>query len=292
MTGTLNESDAAAVIAAIESGTPIEHHYAHVALTTNDDDKIDIPIRRVTDGEGGSKLEVFSDALDALEKRQPAPARRTTSHTLHELDSLIAHVNRYKSADAIAWADVAAARIVVVFNDHPQGHIGAAWRDHRATYTCPKSPEWLAWCALDGQSMTQARFADFVESRLEDLKQHNETMSKPLDVLQMARNLVIRSKGTFERQLNPTTGENLLVNKNEHESTSTPIPRAFGLAISVFEGGTKYAVEARVRLQMVEGVPMFGYVLHRRKEIERDAFNDVRKAVNDQCSILILAGTP
>lgn len=289
---TSNDSNAAAIIASVEEGTPIEQHFAHLSLTADESDPIEIPIRRVQDGEGGSRLEVFADALEHLEARQPSPARRKGSHVLHELDSLIAHVNRYKNADAIAWANAGDARVTVVFNDHPAGPSAAAWRDHRATYTCPKSPEWLAWTALDGSLMAQDKFADFVESRLEDLSQHSDGLPKPLEVLAMARNLIIRSKGTYERQLNPTTGENLLVSKTENETTSTAIPRAFGLAIPVFENGAKYAVEARVRLTMTEGKPMFSFVLHRRKEIERDAFGDVRKAIAEQTGIVVLAGVP
>lgn len=289
---TSNDSNAAAIIASVEEGAPIEHRFAHLALRDDDGDLITVPIRQVSDGEGGKRLEVFADALEHLEARQPSPARRKGSHTLHELDSLIVHVNRYKNDDAIAWANAGAAQIVVVFNDHPSGDHRAAWRDHRATYTCPKSPEWLAWTALDGVPMPQDKFADFVESRLEDLSQHSDGLPKPLEVLAMARNLIIRSKGTYERQLNPTTGENLLVSKTENETTSTAIPRAFGLAIPVFENGAKYAVEARVRLAMTEGKPMFSFVLHRRKEIERDAFGDVRKAIAEQTGIVVLAGTP
>lgn len=288
-----NDSDAAAIIASVEEGAPIEQRFAHLSLTANENDGIEIPIREVSD-DNGARIEVFKDALEALEDRQEAPRRRRTTHVLHELDSLIAYANRYKGDHTLAWAHNADAKVAIVFNDHPgtAKPSDAAWRDHRAIYTCPRSPEWIAWTSLDGQSMPQDKFADFIESRLEDLRA-GDGLPKPLDVLTMARHLVVRSKGTFERQLNPTTGENILVNKIENEpAASTTIPRAFGLGIPVFENGTVYAVEARIRMQILEGRATFGYVLHRRKEIERDAFSDVRKAVAERTGIVVLAGAP
>ena len=62
--------------------------------------------------------------------------------------------------------------------------------------------------------------------------------------------------------------------------------------VVVFEGGVRYSVECRVRFAITEGVPAFSFTMHRRKEIERDAFNAVRLKVGEQTKRLILAGTP
>lgn len=175
---------------------------------------------------------------------------------------------------------------------HPEGASSkAAWRQHRAVYTCPRSPEWKAWSEQDGRPLAQEAFADFIEARLEDLKA-GEGYPKPLDVLQMARHLVMHQKGTFKRKIDPTNGNGILINKVENDAGSTVIPRAFQLAIPVFEGGTRYLIEARVRFAIAEGRPVFSYTLHRRKEIERDAFNKVRSKFQAATAVVVLAGTP
>jgi uncharacterized protein YfdQ (DUF2303 family) len=143
--------------------------------------------------------------------------------------------------------------------------------------------------------MTQSAFADWIDQNMEDLtsERGKETgFPPPVAVLEMARSLQIHTKGRYERQINPTTGDHSLVCKQESESSSTPIPRAFLLALPVFEGGEFYRVEARIRLQMRDGAPLFTYVLHRRAEIERDAFGSVRKQVALEGKVQVFAGRP
>ena len=251
--------------------------------------KIPVVLMRGSDGE--ISVEVLERAIGMLDQRLPAPRAREGVQVLTELASLIEYANRYKTPSAIAWADTKACRIGVVFDEHPAGPDVAAWRRFRATYTCPRSAEWMAWCQFDGQPMKQEQFADFIEARLEDLRAA-DGMPKPLDVLTVARNLVMRTRGTFERSVDPTTGANVLVNKVENEPAgSTTIPRAFAIGVPVFEGGDLYQVEVRIRVAVTEGRATFSYVMHRRPEIERAAFADIRKAVADGTGLPVLAGT-
>jgi uncharacterized protein YfdQ (DUF2303 family) len=255
---------------------------------------VKVPVATLDQGEGGVRVAVLTDALAELDKRAAYPRRREGTFKLTELESFIAYINRYKDEHTtIAWADSERCQVTTVFDDHSGGGdtTNASWRAHRAVYSCPRSAEWQAWCEQDGRAMPQEKFGDFIEARLEDLRSA-DGYPKPLDVLAMARHLVVRSKGTFERQVNPTTGEGILVNKLENDTDSTVIPRAFVLGIPVFEGGDAYQVEARVRFAITEGRAAFSYTLHRRKEIERDAFADVRAKVVASTSVVLLAGSP
>lgn len=264
-----------------------------------DDPGTKVPVILVTDAEGGTSPKLAEEILGELDKRAPGPRRRTGTVTLTEVGSLIEYMKRYQGPDTVAYANTKAVQFTVVFDEHPAGAsaagakagAGTAWREHRAVYTCPKSPEWLAWSACDGKAMRQEEFADFLEARLEDMAIAAD-MPKPVEVLKVARELHIRTKGTFQREVNPTTGDSILVNKNETESGSTVIPRAFALAIPVFEGGERYHVEARVRFQLTGSGPMFSYTMHRRAEIERDAFDGVRKIIATATERPVFAGTP
>lgn len=281
----------AAIIAACREDLVIAERHDVLSLREHGPS---VPIRTVIDPQNGcTRVEVFADALDALEARDTKPRRRVGRVAFHEVDSLIQYVQRFGREDTIVYANPGTFAVEVVLNEHPKGedNTDAAWRDHRATYSCPRSPEWIAWCEHDGKPMTQEKFADFIESRLEDLRAA-PGMPAPTDVLTMARNLIMRTKGTFERQINPTTGASVLVNKTETDTGSTEIPRAFAIGVAVFEGGVPYQVEARVRLEIKEGRAAFAYVLHRRKEIERDAFQAVRAQIASETGKLVLAGNP
>jgi len=250
-----------------------------------------IPVCLTKDDNGRSTVTVLKDVLAVKDERAPVPRRRTGVTHLHELDSFVAFVNRFKSDESAVYAEVSSFSVTAVINEHPEGPVAARWRDHRAVYKCPRSPEWIAWTSIDGKAMAQDAFADWIEARLEDLAVGDRGPA-PTEVLRVARDLQVHTKGTFSRAIDPTTGTGHLVCKTENESASTPIPRAFFLSIPVFDGGQRYLVEARVRFAMVEGRPSFTVILHRRPEIERDAFMDVRVRVAQGCELPVFAGSP
>jgi|SRR5688572_24978383 len=262
-------------------------------IETYDIDGVALPLALRRCGRGESSVVVLEDALRIADSRATTPRRRIGTARIAELDSFTEHVNRYKSAATLIWADVEAMQLTAVYNEHPEGalDITTGWRDFRAVYTCPRSPEWLAWTAADGKAMHQDAFADFLEARLEDLI-GGDGFPKPVDMLQMARDLVVRSKGTFERKVDVTNGNNILVNKTETDTGSTVIPRSFLIGVPVFEGGSRYQVEARIRFALIQGTPSFAFVLHRRREVERDAFGDVRSKAAAATELPVYAGKP
>lgn len=152
--------------------------------------------------------------------------------------------------------------------------------------------------ANDGVAMSQDAFGQLIDDNMADLANPNaggalETeVAMPTALLQMARNLVVRTKGEFSRAVNVTTGEGTLVIKTENEESSTKIPRAFALGIPVFEGGTIYYVEARIRFAMVNQRPTFAYSLYQTEKTIGDAFSEVRKVVADATALPIFAGSP
>jgi uncharacterized protein YfdQ (DUF2303 family) len=139
--------------------------------------------------------------------------------------------------------------------------------------------------------MSQEAFADFIDEHFPDLI-GEEGFPQPMAILEMARNLTINTRGTFTKQLHPTTGDINLVCRQETESTSTVVPRAFLLAIPVFIGGERWRVEARVKVRVNEGRAHIGYELHRADEIRRGAFEQVRDAARAQTSLPVFAGSP
>lgn len=296
----------AAFQAALEIGrdeADINKRLAHLARVVDPEDESGddaVPVTLVTrdigDGRMETRAEVFHDLLKTQDARAAAPRRRQGTHVLAELGSFIEFVNDYKSDVSLGWAELDKFTVTVVLDEHPQGAtedvaIPAAWREHRAVYTCPRSSEWLAWTSHDGKAMKQDAFADFLEARLEDMV-NVAGFPKPTEMLMLARNLLIRIKGEFSRSIDPTKGTTQLVNKTDHDTGSTEIPRAFMIAVPIFQGGDRYSVEARIRFAIGDAGPAFSYTLHRRQETEQDAFNVVRSQIAEECKLKVFAGRP
>lgn len=242
----------------------------------------------------GEHVAVLEEALAALERRADSPLRRTGVSTHTELASFIEHVNRYKEKESVVWADIGCVQFVAVFNADPAGsnQRKAGWGDHRAQYTCPRSPEWLVWSRNEDKLWSSEQFAEFIETHMDNLTD-GEGAASPVALMETARNLQIHTKGTFIKKVNPESGEYYMVAKEEHDKqSSTKIPRKFCLALRVFEGGEMYRVEARIRFRITDGKPMFSYNLVRADEILRDAFDDIRATVKKETELPVFAGSP
>lgn len=241
----------------------------------------------------GQCIHVLKDFIEVRDARAAAPRRRMGTAHHSQRDSFIEHVKRFKCPNTTVWADIAKMRLTAIFDYHPAGPevAEAAWGGHRSTYECPRSSAWLLWCAKDEIMQSQDDFAEFIDSRFDDLT-GGDGYPEPAAILEMARSLQIHTKGTFERRVDPTTGAYRLISKEEHESTSTAIPRAFAIGVPIFEGGELWRVEVRLALRVRGGSAAFGYTLHRRVELEREAFDEVRKVVAEQTDLPVFAGTP
>ncbi len=286
---------AAAVIAGQQAATVADRVTDVEALG------IGIPVAVQRDG----AVHVLKEALATAESLMVEPVRRKGHVTLTEVDSFNAYVNRFKTPGrTVVYASTAQRRLTAVLDEMREGAVPdpdvetdwqagrAGWREHRASYTCPLAPEWKTFTAAASKDMSQSAFGDFIEANMEYLASSvTDGYPPPGDVLQMARSLVINSKGTFSRKLNPTTGESSLVCETDHGAESTKIPRAFALALRVFEGGEAYQVEARLRFAMLNGTtPSFSFTMHRQAEIELQAFTDVREAVVKATGVPLFAG--
>lgn len=245
----------------------------------------------------GMKLERLIDVVQLNDSRAEVPRRHRGTATLTEIASFIAHVNRHKDGSSVVFADTANVKLTAVLNYNQKGQDDPRWGDLRAVYACPLSDQWKLWTGRNGQKFKQEDFAQFIEDHMDDLASPtgsgaDKDLPAPNEVLTMARNLTVRTKGEFSKTIDPVTGNFTLVNKNENETGSTKIPRAFLLQLPVFEAGAMYAVEARMRLEFQGAVPIFSYLLYRAEEIKRDAFNEVRTMVEQRTELPLFAGAP
>lgn len=246
-----------------------------------------IPLTVSSDG----RLKVMEELKDFIEEGRENPSRRmgTSHHT--ELGSFVNHVNRMKEERTTIWADVDKCLFTAIYNYDPAGAkpVEAGWCDHQAKYLCPLAPEWRAWIKQQDVWMSQDEFAQWIDSRMEDLIESPDK-PKPIELLEMSRNLQIFTKGTHTKKIDPTTGQYALVCKEEHTSESTKIPRAFMTALRIFEGGEQYGTEIRLQFRMTNGRAMFCFAVHRHAELQRDAFGEMRDVIQSKTERPVFAG--
>jgi uncharacterized protein YfdQ (DUF2303 family) len=245
------------------------------------------------------QAKLLHEVVAMEDAREAQPRRLKGTATLTELDSFLAHVNRHKSADSVVFADVAGVKLTAVLNYHMagSGDDKARWSDHRAVYSCPLSDAWKRWNEHSGEEMSQDDFAQFIEDHMDDLAAptgngDDKDLPMPSDVLTMARNLIVNTKGAFQRTVDPVTGNYTMLNKSDNDTGTTKIPRAFKLQLQVFDAGSYWGIQARVRFQLNHGVPCFSYLLYKAEETKREAFDEIRKKVIGQTQLPLFAGSP
>lgn len=283
------------VAAAVEAGKQAVDLANRVGSVT--EGGISVAITRA--GETVVTLERLAELEDA---RAAAPRRRKGIAKFAELASFVAHVNRFKDAHSAIFADIAAPSLTAVLDYHETGAAGAPrWGQHRSVYSLPLSDQWKVWTGADQQKMTQDAFAQFLEDHIDDLRGpvgggmgngEDKGLPYPADMLTMTRNLVLNTKGEYQRKFNPSTGDSTLLCKYENETSSTKIPEAFMLGIPVFTAGVLWPIKARLRLDMTSGRPMFSYALYQPDEIKRQAFDEVRQMAAERTELVVLAGSP
>lgn len=283
-------------IHALRQGVEIGARYTNIEVEDAHGEVHAIPLRTVEtiiSGQTSITVEVAKDVLKEVAERAIGPSRRRGTVQIGDLESLVAYVNAYKGLHAVAFAAPAKPGIEVVLDYHPSGPDGSArWCDDRVVYACPFSRQWLTWVGGEAKPRGQVEFGDFIEANETDLASSREGFASAATMITTARNLVVNSSGKFQRSINPNTGENSLIVKDEHDaSTSTPIPKGFALAIPVFEGTTDlYPVEARLRFSMDGGRPTFAYVLANKEAVLEHALATLRKQVADGTGIPVYVG--
>lgn len=233
--------------------------------------------------QGGAKIVVLEDVLRRADSRAAKPLRIKGSAVFTELESFVAHVLRMKDEHSVIFAHdntltaiLDYHRPIVGNSSAPEQRDGAArWCQHLAVYTAPLSREWKLWTEVENKFFTQDSFGDLLDLNIGDLSTPSEDdkaagFGSPSQLASIARSLQITARKFHERKLNPTTGEQTLIFKEEHEESSTKIPSGFLLGIPVYEAGAPYRVECKLRIKVESGV-RFGFLMPQREQILRES---------------------
>lgn len=263
----------------------------------------------------GMRVESIKKHLDEYASK---PERRTGTAVLGDLDSFIAHTNRFKDAGSIVYANRSEEKpsLLSVLDYHPAGEDNTAARfgQHRGSYRFPTSEQWDAWRRVDGTPLSQAAFATFLEERIMDILPpptdgRSEAGALALDLvstlggeiagparlLEVARGLKMKEQSEVTNAQNINTGEIEIVFKTTHsDAAGAPlkVPNLFLVGVPVFDGDAAYKLPIRLQYRRQEGRLLWTIRRYRPELIFFHAFDAATVKVATGTGLPLLIGTP
>lgn len=227
-----------------------------------------------------------------LEKYLEAPTRKRGTNLLYDLESFVQVVSDQKTtATRLYYLNGEEARkyFKAVFDDHDKE---PGWRQHQATYLLIHSVEWRTWLSSNKKQMNQETFAQFIEDNLLDIAQ-----PPGAEMLEISRTLEAKKKVSFASGVRLSNGANELTFEETISGTAGKgkfqIPELFTIGVCVFEGGDRYAVEARLRYRIQDGGHLtMWYDLVRPHKVIEDAFAQLKTKVEAQTGLKPINGSP
>lgn len=241
-------------------------------------------------GDGMYAVVPEGSTIEDLERFLDVPIRARGSVTAKTEETFSAYVNRYKSLQkTVVFADQEKFALVGVVDYHAADEPGH--REHRVTYTAPRSLEWTTWRGQNGKKMGQGEFAQFIEDNMVDIRD-----PAGAEVLEVSRGLQAKSKVEFASAIRLADGSQQFTYNEEIAGTTAKgtmkVPEEFTLGIPVFFGGSLYEVRARLRYRIDQGKLALWYELYRPEYIERDAFEAIVGNVATATGIDVWHGVP
>lgn len=240
------------------------------------------------------------------------PVRRRGIARLRDIDSLIAHVNRFKDSDSVVFAntDRGTPEITAVLDYHRAGADGIPrFGVHRSQYTFPVSDEWKAWMAVNGRELSQAEFAEFVEAHIVDVIEYSPdfkssaafaekcglTFATPAQVLELSRGLSVNVDGKLAASVNLQNGVKQIQFTEQHTGENgapLKVPGAFLVGVPVFRAEARYQVCVRLRYRKQGASLVWILDLWRHEEVFDAAILDACAKVKAATGLPLLVGTP
>lgn len=220
------------------------------------------------------------------------PERAKGLAKLRDTASFVRYVSDYKDKNSRIYAQMQPARFLAVFDDFPptvetEAGENPAWREFRAEFTIPPSPEWTVWKAHDKQVKNQIQFAEFIQDNAPDVVDPSSAA-----LMEMALNFEATEDGSLVSAVRLQNGDTQFAIKSETKlAEGIKLPEFLLLRIPVFENGDVYSLRARLRYRARDRLT-FWYELERPHKVLEQAFKDAWKAIADGTGAVILLGNP
>ena len=224
-----------------------------------------------------------------IEPLEPPLPRIRQRVTLHDQDSFIAYVERYKTDATRIFAEPGflnqdhQARIIGTLDYHEPGT--PRYCAHSALYAPRYSDQWKTWTSP--KALSQLEFAIFIEENRADIRK-----PEAAQLLDLVRTFKASKKAEFDSLIYQSNGDTVLAysEKTEQKGGSFTMPTELGLGIPVYFRGTLYAVPILLRYSVSGGKVVFTLKADRADIIEDTAFSEATKAIAEATGIEVYLG--
>lgn len=281
----------------------------------------------------GMRVESLKKLIDEYATK---PDRRIGTDKLQDIESLIAWTNRHKDAGTVVFCDTTrtAPKLLTVVDYHHKvpaavgedatepmsGDDTARFAKFRALYEFPLSEQWKAWRAVDGKTMDQGDFAEFLENRVLDLiapdigmdGQGTETRklpqqvaellgrlggtcAMPSDIITLAKGLDVTANARTVQRVDVNTGEGALMFEETHAGSGgqkIAVPKLFLICIPLFDKATvHYRIPVRIRYRLSGGIK-WTFTLFGADDVTDEAILEAAKTVQAGTGRPLFYGVP
>lgn len=247
--------------------------------------------------DGGWAVSVPSGyKLEKIEPLEKVLTRIRQSVTMHDRESFIEYINRFKHGETQIFAEPGflaggTAHVTAVIDYHkPAGdglnELETPGRNaHIVKYVPRYSDQWKRWSSATAP-LTQAEFAEFIEENRLDIRE-----PAAASLLDIVRTFKSNKKVAYNSVVYQSNGDvRLGYEETTDKSTSSVLPEQLVLGIPVYFRGPVYAVPVFIRYRVSNGGVVFQLKMDRADLIEDDAFTATTGAIATGTSIGIYLG--
>lgn len=228
--------------------------------------------------------------LASLEAYDPTPYRKRGVVEVFDVASFNQVLRDHAGEGTAIYVDRNPDKPAVeaVLNGHAAG--GAGWGDFRCRIAFRPTPQWVKWKGIDGRLLPQTDFAEFIEDNLDDIADPAGAA-----MLEIATDLQAKRAVTFRRAVQLGSGQVQFENSESVEAKVGPgqlaVPSRLALSLAPLFGGPKYAVPARFRYRLNDGVLTLGVKMQRIEDLMRDVLDEVVAKIERAAGVSVLEGT-
>lgn len=238
----------------------------------------------------GTAMWIVPEAWDAVKVPPidpPLPDSARVAVKLTSAAAFVGYVNHFARPETTRlFADMEGRRLVGILDYHI-GTDEPRRCAHLAVYPAPFSPEWQRWQAIDGRSLTQEEFLEFVEENAPDIAE-----PAAADILELAANFRQVRTEHFARSTRLRDGSISLTFRDEDGGgeNAASLPPHLVLSVPILEGGERFRVKAWIRTRTANGALRFIVALHRRDLVEREVFGEAVDGIGRETGIEVWRG--
>lgn len=225
-----------------------------------------------------------NSSVVSLEEFLPSPLRKTASLRMRDEKSFVAYFNLHKTEASQVYGQINPPKLKGVIDDSSATEAG--WREHVVSYDCPLSRQWVAWADKDGKPQSQEEFATFIERNLLDIVEPSCA-----EMLEISRSFEAKKKVDFKSAIRLDNGQVQFGYEEEVQGTaakgSIQIPETFKIGVPVFENGTGYMLECRLRYRLHESQLRMWYEIINPEKVLEDATQEIWNRIQEQTERVI-----